>query len=103
MKTVDFEILIATMNRTDLSFLSSMFKEVHYDAYLILIINQTTKDRLLESPHKNIRVINSFEKGLSKSRNLALKHAIGDVCLIADDDVCFTSDFQQRIIEAYTE
>src|SRR5690606_26692020 len=49
----------------------------------------------------NIRVINSFEKGLSKSRNLALDNAIGDICLLADDDVVYLQDFQKVVLESY--
>ena len=46
-------------------------------------------------------MINSFDVGLSKSRNLALHHAKGDICLIADDDVRFAPGFEQHIIAAY--
>ena len=45
------------------------------------------------SDFENIRVINSFEIGLSKSRNLAIKNALGDICIIADDDIEYVEDF----------
>ena len=101
MKAPELEILIATMNRTTLDFLYRMFRDAELEACAVLIINQTTEDQLLKSPNGNIRVINSFEKGLSKSRNLAIANAIGEICLVADDDVCFLPEFQQRIKEAY--
>ena len=101
MKIPDFEILISTMNRTDLDFLHAMLKDDSPETYHILIINQTTKDKLLKSTHKNIRVINAFEKGLSKSRNLALKNAVGTICLLADDDTCFIKGFDRVIQRAF--
>ena len=61
-KSRELEILIATMNKTSLDFLSSMFSSQDYSNFTILIVNQTTKDKLLVSDHANIRVINSFEK-----------------------------------------
>lgn len=95
------EILISTMNRKDLSFLRSMFVNNNLNDYQLLIINQTSKDNILKSKSKNIRVINSFELGISKSRNLATKNAIGDICLIADDDVEYVKNFDKIIQNAY--
>jgi glycosyltransferase involved in cell wall biosynthesis len=91
------------MNRKDLSFLDSIFIHNNYEDYQILIINQTSKENILKSKSKNIRVINSFDLGLSKSRNLALKNAIGDICLIADDDVEYVKGFDAIVREAYNK
>ncbi|MDG1778351.1 MAG: glycosyltransferase family A protein [Flavobacteriaceae bacterium] len=100
-KNTELEILISTMNRTSLDFLKKMFSKCNFLDFSILIINQTTENKLLISDHSTIRVINSFEKGLSKSRNLALKNAIKPICLIADDDVIFLEGFEKIIIEAH--
>lgn len=98
---IELEILVATMNRNNLSFLDDMFVNNNISKLHILIINQTTSDCLLQSDYDNIRVINSFEKGLSRSRNLAIKNAIGDICLIADDDVVYLKDFDKKIIKGF--
>ena len=95
------EILISTMNRSDFSFLKSMFINIHYDKFEILVINQTSKDKLLKSDKDKIRVINSFEYGLTKSRNLAIQHAVGDICLIADDDVQYIKGFDDIVKQAF--
>jgi len=94
------EILIATMNRSNLDFLGKIFP---YDyAHLnLIIVNQTTAGKTISNNKKNIKVINSFEKGLSKSRNLALKNAITTYCLIIDDDVVLLKGFENTILEAY--
>lgn len=97
----ELEILIATMNRDSLDFLSVMFQNNDLDDYQILIINQTTESNLLKSNKANIRVINSFERGISKSRNLAVNNAIGEICLLADDDVIYLKHFEKKIVEAY--
>jgi len=99
---IELEILVATMNRNSLGFLYSMFKHCDISKLHILIINQTTTDCLLDSNSDNIRVINSFEKGLSRSRNLAIKNAIGTICLIADDDVVYFNGFDKTVINAFT-
>lgn len=100
-KESDFEILLSTMNRTSLTFLEDMFPDDSFLNYNILIINQVSEGEDLKSNFNNIRVINSFEKGLSKSRNLAIKNAKGHICLLADDDVKYVSGFKEIILNAF--
>lgn len=102
-KEKDIEILIATMNKVSLDFLKPMFPFSSFANFSILIINQTEKDKILVSDYPNIRVINSFEKGLSKSRNLALDNTIGKIIIIADDDVVYQNDFVSKVIKAYNK
>lgn len=100
-KETDVEILISTMNRDSLEFLVPMFTHSHFSIFSILIVNQTEKDKILTSDFSNVRVINSFERGLSKSRNLALENAIGKILVIADDDIVYEEGFLTKIINAY--
>ena len=95
------EILLSTMNRNSLDFLAKLFPNNNYQNYSLLIINQTTKDCLLESKVSNIRVINSFTKGLTKSRNLAIDNAKGPICLIADDDAIYNANFEDVITKNF--
>ena len=100
---IELEILVATMNRDSLDFLNTMFQNEGIENHHILIINQTSENCLLTSNMPNVRVINAFDKGLSRSRNLALKHAVGNICLIADDDVIFIKGFSDMIVHAFKE
>ncbi len=101
IKESDIEILISTQNRDSLSFLKNIFPCHQLTKLNILIINQTSENCLLKSDYKNIRVINSFEKGLSKSRNLALKNASKKIGVIADDDILFKKNFQDIVIQGF--
>lgn len=91
------------MNKNSLDFLDTMFVHNIYYKHQILIINQTHEGCILESNRPNIRVINSFEKGLSKSRNLALRNALAPIILISDDDVVYEKDFDKIILEAFNK
>ena len=102
-KQSDIEILVATMNRQSLDFLEPMFPFAHYSGYDILVVNQTDASALLTSPYPNVRIINAFEKGLAKSRNVALQNAKGALCLITDDDIVFEPDFANTICNAYND
>ncbi len=75
--TVPFEILVSTMYRDDLSFLEAMFPHGDYRDFNVLIINQTDGERQITSDLPNIRVINTEERGLPQSRNMAIKNAVG--------------------------
>lgn len=101
-QTPEIEILIATMNRENLDFLDSMFPFPLPDNVNLLIVNQSKKPSI-ESPTPKIRLIHSTEKGLSKSRNLALTHARGKICVFTDDDVVFLEAFDDKIKRAFTE
>ncbi len=98
------EILIATQDRSDLAFLKYMFPAGH-DEFNLLIINQTTEDNFIDekSLPGNVRVINSLERGLSKSRNLALRYASKDVLLLADDDVRYEEGFHQTVLKGHEQ
>jgi len=99
----DFEVLVSTMDRSDLSFLDNMFPEPLGELkFNVLVVNQSL-NKTLHSSYNHIRIINSPEKGLSKSRNLALENAHGKVCLIADDDLVYRKDFADKILAAFNE
>ena len=98
----DIEILISTMNQTSLDFLFPIFPLKHFSNYNILIINQS-KTTTLSSEFPSVRVINTSDSGLSKSRNLAIESAIGKILIIADDDVIYQNAFVEKIIAAYNK
>ncbi len=101
--SLHLEILISTVDRNSLEFLDVMFQYNKLSDYQILIINQTSAECTVFSNDPKIRVINSFEKGISKSRNLAIENAVGDICLLADDDVVFLKGFENHIVQSHSE
>ena len=76
----------------------------------VIVVNQCDKDCIEEFDfiNKNNRTchckfICTTERGLSKSRNMALRNAWGDVCLICDDDEILEDDCEDKILNAYHE
>ena len=98
----DLEILIATKNRNNLDFLAHMFPFEPFSNFNILIINQSNSTDLI-SDFETVRVINVNEKGLSKSRNLAIINASKKICLIADDDLVYFENFGKMIINNFNK
>jgi len=79
-----------------------MFPNGDYSMYPILIVNQTDAERQLQVDQGTIRVINTEERGLPQSRNMAIRNAIGEICLVADDDVLYVNDLESIILNGYT-
>ena len=87
------------MNRTNLDFLQSMFMFSGFYNFNILIVNQTTNENILKSDFETVKVINVFEKGLSKSRNVAIQNSSKDILVFTDDDVVFDIRFTDKILK----
>lgn len=92
------EVLISTMMQDDYSLLDKM--HLNSDA---VVVNQCNKDEIVRFKYKehNVIWIDSCQRGLSKSRNEALKYAQGDICLLADDDLIFRDGYKKIIIDEF--
>lgn len=73
------------------------------DCVIINQCDEEKKEKLQTSNNKNCLWINSKERGLSKSRNMAIASTNADICLIADNDEIFDDDIEQKILKAYQE
>ena len=93
------EILMSVMHQTDMSI--GYKSKVGTD---LLIINQCDHDDYMEqvvNGHK-WRMISTKERGIAKSRNMALRNAQGDICLLADDDEELKPDVCTVITQAFS-
>lgn len=96
----DFEVLMSCMNQSnfDIGFRSKVDSD-------LLIINQTNINGYeeIEVNGHLWRMISTTERGLSKSRNMALKNARGKICLLSDDDQFFLPEYKEIICKAFRE
>jgi glycosyltransferase involved in cell wall biosynthesis len=84
--------------------ISTLLDKMHIDSDCI-VINQCDKNEVDSMKYKNheVIIICSTARGLSRSRNLALKYAKADVVVIADDDIQYVNGYSEKIIKAYNE
>jgi glycosyltransferase involved in cell wall biosynthesis len=68
-----------------------------------VVINQCDEEKIEYIKYRGYDVIAvySSERGLSKSRNLALMYAKADIIVVADDDVCYLQGYSDIIMAAY--
>lgn len=92
------QVLVSTMNQNDYSLVSKM--NINSEA---IIINQCGYKLEEETYHSGCRIkwINTDKIGLSSSRNDAINSSDGDICVLADDDLIYTSDYKDVIIDEF--
>lgn len=102
---MNFNILISCMHQHDTSIIQR--SNVQSD---VVVVNQCDKDSVEEFDFINkkgckchAKFINTTERGLSKSRNMAIRNAWGDICQICDDDELLLDDTEEEIIKVYSE
>lgn len=97
---IKIEILMSVMNQSDLS----IAKKANANAD-ILIINQCDHDGYVEELYNGyrIRMISTTERGLSRSRNMAIKNALGDICIFCDDDERYVNGYKDNVINAFNK
>ncbi len=94
------ELLIATMHQKDFSLVERM--NVGSDA---VVINQCDEDGTHEFKFRGhtVRWFNTTERGLSRSRNMALKNAREEICLLCDDDETLIDGYSQIVENTFLE
>lgn len=102
---MNVEILLSCMHQHDTSIVTK--SNITCDA---VIVNQCDDDQCkryeVEDIHGNshhINFISTRERGLSRSRNMAIHNATATICVIADDDEIFSDDASKEIIQAYEQ
>ncbi|MBD2501919.1 glycosyltransferase family 2 protein [Anabaena azotica] len=98
-----FSLIMATLNRDkEISrFLAKLDNQTHQDFELI-VVDQNSDNRVLEvlepyQKHLIIRHIRSSIPGASRSRNLGLREAKGEIIGFPDDDCWYPEDLLARV------
>lgn len=90
------EVLLSCMNQQDttLAHTSRLTGNV-------LIVNQCCRDDVITSDA--VRMLSTTQRGLTRSRNMAIRNATADICMLCDDDERFVDGYEQAILSAYTQ
>ncbi len=99
------EVLISTLNDGITNIDNVLYEKKKHIDYLIshqiwnFQEDRELRDRLQR--RDDVKVMITQGKGLSKSRNFAIEHATGDICLIADDDIELVDNAETKILDAF--
>lgn len=105
MHEVKIVTLVSCMQQHDKSIIE--YSNIQTDA---VVVNQCDYDKVEEFDYTNkkgklchVKFICTRERGLSRSRNMAICNSWGDICLICDDDEKFEDDVENIILNAYSK
>ena len=100
MNVPNFEILCVTMNQKDFSKIQEMniksnvvfanqtditaYEEIKFDKYIGKMISTTTR-------------------GVGVNRNICLMYASADICLLADDDLRYYDDVENKVVNEFNK
>lgn len=99
------EVLISCMHQIDWSIIQR--SNIQTD---VLIINQCDHDCIKQYSFNNqngqlchAKMVCTTQRGLSRSRNMALQYATGDICLFCDDDEVLEDKYYDIIHKAFKD
>lgn len=101
-----FSLVLATVGRTDEvdRLLDTLSKQI-YSNFELIVVDQNDDGRLLPILDKyanRIKVIRvSSERGLSKARNVGLKHVTGDFVAFPDDDCWYEEETLKSVFDLF--
>jgi len=95
---MNVQVLVSTMYQSDHSLLEKM--NIQSDA---IIINQCDRNEVKLFNYKDINVkwVDSTDKGLSKSRNVAIQNAKDGICILSDDDLMYINGYADIVAEQF--
>lgn len=90
------EVLLSCMHQKDTAL-------VHTSCLTgnVLLVNQCDREEIVSQGR--VRMISTTQRGLTKSRNMAIRESNGDICLLCDDDEVFVEGYEKAILTAYRQ
>ncbi len=94
------EVLMSCMHQSD----DVLIRKSHITSDAVMI-NQCDKEAetTYATANGTVRMYSTVQRGLTKSRNLAISRARADICLLCDDDEIFVPDYESKILNAYRQ
>ena len=93
-----FEVLLSAMYLEDYRYINTL--NITTDC---VVVNQcdTNDVQIIADEGRNITFICTTERGLSRSRNMAIANATADICIFCDNDVEYLPNYEKLIIEQF--
>ena len=99
---MNLDVLISTMELYTEEENNNLLKQMNINSNSITI-SQVKNNIEINEKNSTNKLFVYKEKGLSKSRNMAIKKSVADICVIADDDIIYVDNYEQIIKQAYEE
>lgn len=94
------EILMSCMHQSD----DTLVRQSRITGHAV-VINQCDRVDYREYPTEKgmARIWSTDQRGLTRSRNMAIANSNADVCLLCDDDEVFVEGYEEKILETFAQ
>lgn len=92
------QLLIAALNKNPVELLNEM--NIDSDAVLVNQCNEEKEETIFIKGH-SVLVLCKNERGVGKSRNLAISRATGDIVVFSDDDIRYVDGYAEKIVAEF--
>ncbi len=98
---MDIEVLVSCMNEKDYSIISRSNIQSNVVVVNQCDVNKREEFSFTDANGKSWKAlfISTTERGLSRSRNMAIENSTCDICVVADDDEVFADGYRDIILE----
>ncbi len=99
MSHLSFEVLCVTMGQKNFD----KIKQMNIDSNVVFA-NQSDNNSFQKqslSNNKNAIMVTTNTIGVGKNRNIALTYSSADICIFADDDICYFEGYENIILNEF--
>ena len=97
---MNVQLLVSAVDKDAAVLIGQM--HIRTDAVVVNQCDRYGYEEIADKGHR-IQVFSMPERGVGLSRNTALLHANGDICVFSDEDIVLTQDYEVQIRKAYEE
>lgn len=101
---MEFQVLLSAMHLADETYLDTL--NVNSNAVIVNQCDRTSRKevtRTVSGKITQVTFIESTQRGLSRSRNMALRNAKADICILCDNDVEYVDGYEEMILNEFRE
>lgn len=94
------EMLLSCVNQSNADLV--LRENIQCDVVMINKSDRNQLERLNINGHQ-VKLFHTTDKGLAKSRNMAIRYSSADICIICDDDEYFYDGYPEALLKAYAD
>lgn len=99
-EVMKIQLLVSAVDKDITALIKQM--HIHTDAVIVNQCGRYGYEEIIDSGYK-VQAFYMPERGVGLSRNTALLHASGDICVFSDEDIVLSEDYEAQIKKVYEE
>jgi len=98
-----FQVLLSILGMEDINYIDSL--KITGDTVVINQCDETSEEEIIRrsvnGSDQTVKYVKTKDRGLSKSRNMAIENATAEICMLCDNDVVYIPDYEKVIVREF--